>query len=177
MSLDALFGTGTAAAFATKLDISTAVPGASVTVSESTEVSKYESVGVEAVWTLDGEEVAKLMIEAHKHWANYTLLNVQPAFRGKGIYQALILQQPQWWASLGVPALVASPRDPRAEYILALGGFHRQELRGYPRFAALTSGDRMEEYAAWLTAGRPEETQPVWHAELAANPVPGEAEF
>jgi GNAT superfamily N-acetyltransferase len=179
VGLDDLYGAGAAVEFAGLVDLTSVVPGAVPAITEQEGLSKYGTVGVLVLWTdpATGEPFCQLQLDFHATFANYVGLAVADGYRGKGIYQALILQQPAWLAMKGVAALVASPLDERAEWILELGGFHWQQFEGVERFAALTAGDRMTEYRAWLEAGRPEESQPEWRAEVIASRPRGEAEY
>jgi hypothetical protein len=175
MSLDALYGSGTAAAFAARADLSGTFPNVASAVTEAT--CNDGAVHVEVTWTLKAVQVAACKLDFRARSVTYTSLAVVAALQGKGLYGALILKHPAWMTTLGVLSLRATPATPRSEYLLALGGFHWQTLDGERIFAALTAGGRMGEYRAWLAAGQPPASEPAWHAELIANPVGGGSEY
>lgn len=173
MTLDELYSPGAASAVCAALDLTSILPWS---VFDFFEEPVGGGVGTRATYSVGGEEAAMLTIQWCPTFAFYSL-SVEPNWRGKGIYRQTVCAQSALLAHLGVEALVAIPADERAEYLLALGGFHWQDLDGERKFCTLAVGDRAQEYREWVAAGRPEEAEPTWHAQLAAKPVFGVAVY
>lgn len=172
-----LLGSGAADKLRAALDLSAVIAGSTFTVLE--DQADDGSANVIVSYDLPGEPgVVVLTVEYRLTHANYTGLQVAPALRGKGVYRQVACSQGALLAAFGVPFMVASPADERAEYLLALGGFYEREFFDGWAFCTETGkGDRQYEYRQWVTAGRPEEGEPVWHAALAASPLPGPAVY
>lgn len=166
MGLDALYGEGSAATFAGLCLLTDIFPSAESVVRETD--CRDGAVHVEQEWTDADGLIAVCKIDFRPSTATYTDLSVEESYRDRGIYQALIAEHPAWFATLGIVALIATPADDQAEYILALGGFHWQEVEGERQFAARVDvPDRMMECRDWLNGGQ----EPGWHSELQAKPV------
>jgi GNAT superfamily N-acetyltransferase len=162
--LDALHGPGTAAAFADRMDLTKTFPGTQAAVAE--RIHKNGATVVETVWTKQGKRIAALRLHLTKERAHYDRLEVEPEYRGKGFYSALI-RRPSWWRELGVKIITAQPENERSEHALALGGLHWQDFEGEPVFGArLDQRDRMDDYREWLATGKDPDQEPEWRREL-----------
>jgi GNAT superfamily N-acetyltransferase len=175
MGLDHLYRPGAAVGFAERTDLTALFSGARAQVTESE--SGTDLVRVETTWADSSHAdytIAICRIDFRALRAHYLDLIVAPAYAGKGIYRTLILQYQDWYEALGFQILTAAPSSPRAQYLLALGGFHCQEWDGDAWFAMkLGVPDRVAEYAAWLRDGRKSNSEPAWHRELREHEVPG----
>lgn len=172
MSLDTLYGAGSAAKFAELTNIESIFPKVKATILEAEGVG---SVYTETVWKSAKEQVARCCIQFFPTYAEYGCLQVVAADRGKGLYERVLTTNYEWLNGLGVGAMVCQPSSPRSEWLLALGGFVPLTLQGVEWFGTqIGPSSRVAEYIAWANQGKPEASQPVWSKELHAHAVPGE---
>jgi hypothetical protein len=174
--LDELYGTGASAAFARAADMGSLFAGSTLQVHEAPEPA---SVNLLSTWRTEaGELIGTCEQRCYEKRIHYAELSVQSAYAGRGIYRSLIVATTPLYERSGVEVLTASPLSPRAEYLLALGGFHWVNWAGERWFGApLGEGSRMRCYREWVQAGRPPAGEPEWHRVLREAPVEGGAFF
>lgn len=165
--LDDLYRPGATDLLRTALDLQSAVRDSTF---EYLEEVVEDGVGTRTTYFLESDEVGMLTITWRPTSAFYSL-SVEPDYMGRGIYRETVCAQSALLAELGITALVAEPADERAEYLLALGGFHWQDFEGERRFCTKAIGDRAQDYREWIGGGR-RVREPAWHARLVANSMP-----
>ena len=125
MSLDALFGAGTAAAFAEKVDISALFPGVRATTFEWTNPDG--TAGTETKWAApDGALAALYRLHYAPPTVHCVVLAVEPDFRGKGLLTHLCGSLNHWWPTLGLTRNTMTTRPGDGERMLMLAGFGPQ---------------------------------------------------
>jgi GNAT superfamily N-acetyltransferase len=171
--LDELFGEGTSAAFAERMNVSGSFPGVTATVLEWNAVDG--SVGTETRWTTaKGALVGFYRLNYKPPTVHCVALQVEPAFQGKGLLTFLCSQLNQWWATLGLTrnTMYTKPGS-NAERMLRLAGF--AELPDGSWGCELPS-TQLEEVVEYLTARKEGKSlsEPSWRQAL---PVPTEEVF
>lgn len=172
--LDLLYGTGAAVSFSEKSSLTALFPGA---VTHVTEAGGTNGVYAEVRWTdtaASEAPIASAVLYLGPKRIHYAGLTVSPGYKAKGVTTHFVLALLSLYASWGVEILTAQPQTPRAEYLLALIGFHEVEREGVSFFASRVGvTDRMAEYREWVVAGRPAASEPVWHKFLREHPLAG----
>ncbi len=164
MSLDALYGVGTAAALPPACDF--ALSGVACTlVSESDD---QNGTNVDLLWKSGAVNVADMRIRCTAQRVHYDTLRIRPAFRGQGAYEALCRRLPAFFRPRGVREFTASPDDygTHSCWLLMLGGFVWDPNRGL-LVCDISAGGRMDQLRDWKNAVTGE---PQWHADLKTHP-------
>lgn len=165
MGLDALYGEGTAAAFAQRMDLNALFASSTATIVE-TDMDEAEDgeVAVEVIWRGPGSRIGLYRLIFHPTYVECTGLAVEPAWRNRGLLSFLIGRMNPWWVSLGLLAntMVAMP-DSLGDRVLRLAGFHDLEDGS---FGTELPATRCMEFVAWANEGEPPESEPAWRKEL-----------
>ena len=171
--LDSVFGAGTGADFARRVDLSDHF-------SATADVTEYKHpmgfIETRIVWTApNGNEIAKLRMHMSPDRVHF----VSARYREKGFHQTLLGEANsegrgglgRWLRTLEIKIMTAQPDNKKAERALAMTGWHWQEYNGQDLFAVrLDQRDRMDEYREWLEAGSDPAQEPEWRKELRLLP-------
>src|SRR5271166_866189 len=163
--LDSVFGAGTGADFARRVDLSDHF-------SATADVTEYKHpmgfIETRIVWTApNGNEIAKLRMHMSPDRVHF----VSARYREKGFHQTLLGEANsegrgglgRWLRTLEIKIMTAQPDNKKAERALAMVGWHWQEYNGQDLFAVrLDQRDRMDEYREWLEAGSDPAQEPEW---------------
>lgn len=171
--LDSIFGEGTGATFAKRVDLSDHFP---VTSDVTEYVHPKGFSEVRTTWAdTAGNEVAKLRMHMYPDRAHFASLIIHPDYQRRGFNRVLVGEANaegrgglgRWLRTLGIKIMTAQPDNAKAEQALALIGWHWQEYDGEDLFALrLDQRDRMDEYREWLEAGSDPAQEPEWRKEL-----------
>lgn len=168
--LDILYGQGTAEAFAKHVNLATLFAGTTTTIEEYT--SEDKSVHVIVTWRT--AKAARIGIYELTYFPTYVYVNnlqIEPAFRGKGLLKALCKSLESFWVGLGLTEnAVAVIPGSDGEKMLALCGFHTLQ-NGWGIELPAT---RLKEYVAWVNKGELPAEEPAWRTGL---PRPVEEPF
>lgn len=133
---------------------------------EVTEHKMHDGgVAVAVVW----RGVARYLLEFRPKGVHCLLLEVQPAYRGKGILTRLMAFMEPWWASLGIEhhTLTVQPGS-AGEASLALCGFYEYEPG---QWGTPIPAPRAKEFLAWVEGGSKAAAEPAWRKSLKEGPT------
>ena len=163
MSLDKMYGKGTAVAFAAVVNLATLFPKATTEITEAE--MENGGVYVEVVWkTSEGGRIGIYKLEYEPTTVHCGSLEVEPAYQGKGLLTILVEAIEPFWVSIGLKqhTLWTAPGS-TAEKQLALCGFG--PLPG-GRWGVELPAIKAQEYIAWVKKGSPSAKEPAWRAAL-----------
>ena len=159
MSLDDLYGPGTAAEFSARVDLTAVFPGSKAAITEQDSLHGF--VAVEVVWTdARGERIGNYKLEYHREVVACSWLGIEPAYRRRGLNTHLIRSLEPWWPTLGLKAHTMLARQ---------GTAGEQALRavGYTElpdgsFGTPLPAPRPREFLDWVAAGALPADEPAW---------------
>jgi hypothetical protein len=169
--LDVLFGQGTAAAFAERVNLAALFAKTVTTITE--QAMENGGVYVTVTWaTSKGVAIGRYELEYFTGLVHCPNLAVEPAYRNKGVLLKLMKGLAVWWPTLGLKAhtLAWIPGSP-GEATLRLCGF-AEYANG--AFGGPLPATKCAEYLAWVANGSVPAEEPAWRAVL---PKPSQEAF
>jgi GNAT superfamily N-acetyltransferase len=164
MTINELYGRGSAAELLVVL-----APG-SFTVSVSQVSMPYGTRGL-AEWRDPGSGnalVGMAKVDFYAQRCHFAVLDLEPAYRNRGIYTYLCSSLCDWLERKGVLWVTASPRNAYSSWVLQLAGFVVDDPQtGFLRYDVPGRDTRRRQFVDWKHGIAPE---PAWHAALKASP-------